>query len=238
MKAVFKKKKSDWQRTVEKSALTVYKISQFFVSASPTTAALESSSQLEVGLLPDTSNIAASAAVRTIDSDDSRDSSPDKPVSPIEQGCIAEENRNEENNCLSSLEGESSGAQVASFKSNDVGQRPQGAFCRQKMCRTGYSKALKIVSIGTAISENLNAASQTRYVTAVKACFAQQKLTVSNSIEIGWFIALKQVAFIALCASYFQNQQPFQQDFLTGETQTAFKRMKHLKIIDPQFLRI
>ena len=71
---------------------------------------LGSSSHLEVGLLPDTSNIAASATARTTDSDNFPESSIDKPVSPIEQGCIAEENRNKENNYLSSLEGESSRA--------------------------------------------------------------------------------------------------------------------------------
>ena len=58
--------------------LDLPKISKFFVSARPTAAALESSSLREVGLLPDTSNIAASATVGTIDSDGSRDSLPDK----------------------------------------------------------------------------------------------------------------------------------------------------------------
>ena len=66
-----KKKKAIGGRQLRN--LDLPKIIQFFVSARPTSAVLESSSQLEVGLLPDTSNIAA------VDRDDSRDSSsPDK----------------------------------------------------------------------------------------------------------------------------------------------------------------
>ena len=78
MKEVFKTEK---KRLAEKQLrnLDLPKISQFFVSARPTNAVLESSSQLEVRLLPDTSNNAAGATARAIERDDSRDSSsPDK----------------------------------------------------------------------------------------------------------------------------------------------------------------
>ena len=73
----------------------------------------------------------------------------------------------------------------------------RGTYCRQKRCRAGYSKTLKIVSIGTAIFENLNAASQmARYCS--ESLFRPTKAN-GEQFNRHWLVYFPQICQFFFC---------------------------------------